>query len=52
LVALPHNIPEWRFTLDKPVSHLLLISTLIALVLSVPLLVASARIKLHSENRN
>jgi hypothetical protein len=31
LVALPHNIPEWRFTLDKPVSHLLPISTLIAL---------------------
>jgi hypothetical protein len=52
LVALPHDIPRWRFTLDKPVFHLLLISTLISLVLSVLLLIVHARVKSHSEIRN
>lgn len=52
LVALPHDIPRWRFTLDKPVFHLLLISTLISLVLSVPLLIVHARTKLHAGLRN
>jgi hypothetical protein len=52
LVALPHDIPRWRFTLDKPVFDLLLIFTLISLVLSIPLLIAYARVKLHSAIRN
>ena len=52
LVALPHDIPRWRFTLDKPVFHLLLISTLVSLVLSVPLLIVYARAKSHDAIRN
>jgi MFS superfamily sulfate permease-like transporter len=52
LVALPHDIPRWRFTLDKPVFDLLLISTLISLVLSVTFLIVQGRTKLHAGIRS
>lgn len=52
LVALPHAIPSWRFTLDKPVFLLLLISTFASLVGSVPLLIAYVRVKLHAGSPN
>lgn len=52
LVAPAHEIPRWRFTLDKPLFLLLLISTLASLVLSVPLLIGYARMKLQAGIRN